>query len=212
MTASLLPAGQGVAPQVNPVLPTTAPLTESCAQPIEATCDPSVGSDWSRLPDNLEEPFPDLFSDLDLAPPVSALNPSQKRMCSPEPPFCQDPVEPNAPVSLPANDQSGFSAEQLATIKALSHVWCPRPFFRRIPHRLLLCPLRSSRRHLRQTPHVRGPTGFPVLRYRQPLLPDHLASCLLSPCLATWSFLGFRPSSRGGNRGVDWYGRVGSSV
>ena len=54
-----------------------------------------------------------------MAPPVSALNPSQKRRCSPEPPCRQEPVEPNAPVSLPANDQSGFSAEQLATIKAL---------------------------------------------------------------------------------------------
>ena len=31
----------------------------------------------------------------------------------------QEPVEPNAPVSLPATDQSGFSADQLATIKAL---------------------------------------------------------------------------------------------
>ena len=115
VAASLLPAGQGVAPQVTPVHPTTAPLTESCAQPIEATSDPSVGSEWSGFPDDLEEPFPDLFSDLDLAPPVSALNPSQKRACSPEPPGRQEPVEPNAPVSLPA----GFSAEQLATIKAL---------------------------------------------------------------------------------------------
>ena len=58
VTASLLPAGQGVALQVTPVLPTTAPLTESCAQPIEATRDPSVGSDWSGFPDDMEEPFP----------------------------------------------------------------------------------------------------------------------------------------------------------
>ena len=51
LTASLLPAGQGVATQVTPVLPTTAPLTESCAQLIEATLDPTVGSDWSGFPD-----------------------------------------------------------------------------------------------------------------------------------------------------------------
>ena len=54
-----------------------------------------------------------------MAPPVSALNPSQKLGCSPEPPCRQEPVEPNSPVSLPTNDHSGFSAEQLATIKAL---------------------------------------------------------------------------------------------
>ena len=74
--------------------------------------------------------------------------------------------------------------------RSFTLVWCLRPFFCRIPHRLLCCPLRSSRRHLRQTPHVRGPPGFPVLHHRQPHLPDHLASCLLSPCLRDLVLLG----------------------
>ena len=120
MTTSLLPAGQGVAPQVTPGPHLSAPLPESCVQPIEATRDPSVGgSDWSGFPDDLEEPFPDLFSDLELAPPLAALNPSQKRACSPDPTGREEPVVPSAPVSLPPADQSEFSAGQLATLKAL---------------------------------------------------------------------------------------------
>ena len=120
VTTSLLPAGQGVAPQVTPGPHPSAPLPESCVRPIEATRDPSVGgSDWSGFPDDLEEPFPDLFSDLELAPPLAALNPSQKRACSPEPTGRKEPVEPSAPVSLPTADPSGFSAGQLATLKAL---------------------------------------------------------------------------------------------
>ena len=71
VTTSLLPAGQGVAPQVTPGPHLSAPLPESCVRPIEATRDPSVGgSDWSGFPDDLEEPFPDLFLDLELAPPT----------------------------------------------------------------------------------------------------------------------------------------------
>ena len=85
LVTSLLPAGRGVADRVTPVPPNPAPLTESCALPIEANCDPSIGSDWSGFPDDMEEPFPDLFSDLDMAPLVSALNPSQKRGLLSEP-------------------------------------------------------------------------------------------------------------------------------
>ena len=130
VTTSLLPAGQGVAPQVTPgqgvapqVTPDplfSAPLPESGVQPIEATRDPSVGgSDWSGFPDDLEEPFPDLFSDLELAPPLAALNPGQKRACSPDPTGREEPVLPNTPVSMPPAVQSEFSAGQLATLKAL---------------------------------------------------------------------------------------------
>ena len=140
VTTSLLPAGQGVAPQVTPeqsvapqvtpgqgvapqVTPDplfSAPLPESGVQPIEATRAPSVGgSDWSGFPDDLEEPFPDLFSDLELAPPLAALNPGQKRACSPDPTGREEPVLPNTPVSLPPAVQSEFSAGQLATLKAL---------------------------------------------------------------------------------------------
>ena len=177
VTTSLLPAGQGVAPQVTPGPHPTAPLPESCVRPIEATRDPSVGgSEWSGFPDDLEEPFPDLFSDLELAPPIAALNPSQKRACSPEPPGRDEPVEPGAPVSLPAADQSGFSAGQLATLKALiQSCLAPRPFFRHFQRRPLRCTLRFSRRHLRLAPRERGPPVFFVLRHRQPLPLDRQA-------------------------------------
>ena len=119
VTTSFLPAGQGVADRVTPVPPTPAPLTESCALPIEATRDPSIGSNWSGFPDDMEESFPDLFSELGMAPPVSALNPSQIRGLSPEPSLRREPVVADAPVSLTANVLPGFSTEQLATIKAL---------------------------------------------------------------------------------------------
>ena len=214
VTAYLLPAGQSVAPQVTPVHPTSAPLTESCAQPIEATRDPSVGSEWSGFPDDLEEPFPDLFSDLDLAPPVSALNPSQKHACSPEPPGRPEPVEPNAPVSLPANDQSGFSAEQLANHQGAHTVLfgASDPFF---------AIFRIGPFVARSGPHydacVRHPASGALLGFRSSATDNPSYRTIWHPAFsvlvsATWSFLGFRPSSRRGNRGVDWCDRVGSSV
>ena len=120
VTLFLLTAGQGVTEQVTPVLTTPAPHTESCALlPLEAARDPSIGSDWSGFPEDLEEPFPDLFSELDMAPPVSALNPSQKRGHSPKPSRRLETVAADDPVSPAAGAQPGFSADQLAAIKAL---------------------------------------------------------------------------------------------
>ena len=133
--------------------------------------------------------FPDLFSDLDLAPPVAALNPSQKCVCSPEPPGHDEPVEPSAPVSLPATDQSGFSVGQLATIMALiQSSLTPPALFSRYSAPALL--------------------GFGPSATDSPSLWAVGRSAFSIFVSATWSFLGFRPSSRRGNRGA----RVGSFV
>ena len=124
-----MPAGQGDPEPVTPVLPTPAPPTEtSVFPPIDADHAPSLGSDWSGFPDDLCEPFPDLFSEVGPAPPVSTLNPSQKNGLSPESlPRVGTAEASPSPVPTAASALPGFTAEQMASLKLLLQSCLPAP-------------------------------------------------------------------------------------
>ena len=134
----------------------------------------------------MEEPFPVLFSDLDMAPPVSALNPSQKRGHWPEPSRRREPVAADAPVSPAANIQPGFfrgtAGDHKSAHSVLSGATCP--FF---------SVFRLGTFAARSVPTddalVRGPPGFPILRH-QPLFPGRPGCRPLSHLTRNLALLG----------------------